>query len=593
MHKYLMIQRSLPRRSIPALLVVLALLIASFSSAQQDTPEPLYDLPNNAVPRISSTLALSSDGRLLVAANSFNDTISLVLPSSGEIIADIVVGDDPRSTALTPTATEAFVTSRADGTLTVVDIATRSVSRTFPVGILPNAVVINEAGQVFVSLQGSAEVVQVDSASGAILRRIATPPLPTGLALWGDFLYVTHLWSGQLSLIYLPLGEVVRTVTLGGDASLLHSLVINPATGQAYLPHSRSNAHNPALTYDSAVFAVVNVLDLRDMRVRREARLALESADRPVNMPFAAALDVRGTTLFVVNAGSNDLSIIDLTTGLARGHLALGSSPRGILLNRDGSTAFIHNVLDGTITSVDTRSLEVLDVLPISTSTIPVDVLIGAELFHSADDARLSANGWVSCATCHFDGQSDGRVWRGISGGRNTPVLANLAATAPYNWTGNWDEIADVEIKIRALSAGTGLLEGRLNAPLGDPHAGLSLDLDTLTAYLLTLQSPPTPPATAPEQVALGETIFTQLACATCHLPPNGVDGLQHDVGTGGTFDTPALLGLWQSAPYYHDGRAASLTEVFTLPGTHQIVGQVSREELDALIAYLLTLAGE
>ena len=56
-----------------------------------------------------------------------------------------------------------------------------------------------------------------------VIGDIPTPPLPTGLAIWGDFLYVTHFWSGQVSLIYLPMRQVVETVSTGADTGLLRA----------------------------------------------------------------------------------------------------------------------------------------------------------------------------------------------------------------------------------------------------------------------------------------------------------------------------------------------------------------------------------
>ncbi len=38
-------------------------------------------------------------------------------------------------------------------------------------------------------------------------------------------------------------------------------------------------------------------------------------------------------------------------------------------------------------------------------------------------------------------------------------MLYNLPETVPYNWSATWDELADVELKIRWLQAGTGLID--------------------------------------------------------------------------------------------------------------------------------------
>lgn len=130
--------------------------------------------------------------------------------------------------------------------------------------------------------------------------------------------------------------------------------------------------------------------------------------------------------------------VIDLKTGLARAHIPVGANPRGILLNRDNSLVFVYNALEGTLTVIETRNLTALDEIPISDFNIPVDIILGSQLFYSASDPRMSADQWVSCGNCHFDGMSDGRVWRGFSDGpRSTPVLYGLLETPPYNASGN------------------------------------------------------------------------------------------------------------------------------------------------------------
>jgi YVTN family beta-propeller protein len=388
--------------------------------------------------------------------------------------------------------------------------------------------------------------------------------MPAGLVLWGDFLYITHFWSGQISLIYLPQGRMIQSVRTGMDTAIFQAMEPDVSRGLAYLPQTRLNAQNVALTYDTTAFPVVNVVNLRDLSVLRTERISLDTADRPVNMPFAVALDRFNLRLYVANAGSDNVSVIDLTTGQARGHVAVGVNPRGILLNRDNSLLYVHNVLDGTVTTVQTNDLQVLDVLPITNLMVSADVLL---------------EGFVD-------------------GPRNTPLLYSLPETVPYNWSGTWDELADVELKIRWLQAGEGLVEGAPNPSSGDPHTGLSTDLDVLTSYLLSLRAPEDAPAEDTELIERGAEVFAAQECDSCHVGAAATNLQSFDVGTGTsslerhgtTFDTPSLRWLWLSAPYFHDGSAVTLRQVFELPGAHQLIYDVPAEEVDALVAYLLAL---
>lgn len=596
---------------VAALLLLLmlggALVTKPRAFAQTDatpTPLPLYALPDGRTNRAatSSTIALGGDGRTIVAANMINNTATIVIPTYNQVIAEIPVGRDPRSAAITPDDTRALVVNRADGTLSVIDMLGRSVSATIALGVgtLPYGVV-TENDAAYVSLLGSSQIALVDLVSNRVAGVIDVPHAPAGLALWGDFLYITHFWSGELSLIYLPTRRVIETRRTGGDTALFQSIELDITRGLAYFPQTRLNAQNPALTYDTIAFPVVNVMDLRALTMQGGDRVALDTADRPVNLPFAIALDRFARRLYVANAGSNNVSVIDMATGEARAHIVVGENPRGILLNRDNTLLYVHNALDGTLSMISTADFSVLDVLPIVNLNTPLEQVLGAQLFHSAVDPRMSADPVISCATCHFDGLSDGRVWMGYADGpRNTPLLYGLPETVPYNWSATWDELADVELKIRRLQAGLGLIEDNalLSPPLGNPHTGISVDLDLLTRYLASLTAPPSPLDTDAQIAERGLAVFEEQGCAGCHVGTAGTDLQAHDVGTGGSplervgtaFDTPSLRWLWLSAPYFHDGSAATLREVFEHPGDHQLIYDLPPEDIDALVYHLLRL---
>ncbi len=562
------------------------------------TPLPLFALPDAHTSRAytSNTLALASDGQTMVAVNMINNSVTIFIPAYDRVIAEVPVGKDPRSVAITPDSTRALITDHGDGTLAIVSLTSNTLVKTIPVGVLPYGVVTNSNDTAYVALEGSNQIAVIDLNAGRVTDTIDVPADPAGLTLWGDFLYITHFWSGKISMIYLPQSRMVQTVSTGSDTALFQDIEPDITRGIAYLPQTRLNAQNAALTYDPAAFPVVNVLDLHSLSLERDKRIALDTADRPVNLPFAAALDRFAQRLYVANAGSNSISVIDLNSGFARANIAVGANPRGLLLNGDNTKLYVDNALDGTITTIDTKSLAVTDTLPIVNLNLSLDVLLGEQMFNSAVDPRLSAGSGLSCATCHFDGQSDGRVWAGFPDGpRNTPLLYNLPETVPYNWSGTWSELADVELKIRWLQGGTGLIDQPM---VENPHAGMSVDLDLLTQYLTTLQAPPDPNHFDEAVIARGKQVFDQQGCASCHVGPAGTNLQSYDVGTGKsplekhgtTFDTPSLRWLWLSAPYFHDGSAATLKDVFTLPGKHQLIYTVSPGDIDALVAYLETL---
>jgi cytochrome c peroxidase len=68
------------------------------------------------------------------------------------------------------------------------------------------------------------------------------------------------------------------------------------------------------------------------------------------------------------------------------------------------------------------------------------------------------------------------------------------------------------------------------------------------------------------------------------------------DERIGPAFDTPTLRGLYDSAPYFHDGSAASLLDTITRasPGSeHDVRALLDEDEMTDLIAFLLALPYE
>jgi YVTN family beta-propeller protein len=307
-------------------------------------------------------------------------------------------------------------------------------------------------------------------------------------------------------------------------------------------------------------------------------------------MPFAVAFSPDGSRLYVVNSGSNDLSIIDLETALGVGHIELGDNPRGIVLTADGHRAYVLNTLSDDVSVLDLVSQKELSRVAVTESPLPPQVRRGKVLFFSSARAELARDQWVSCASCHLEAGHDGRTWPFDDGPRNTPVILGLADSAPFHWSGDRVDLFDFQKTIIDVQGGTGINEQEiadLAAFLGFGAFGASPERQidgSLTSVAET-----------------GREVFDAAGCAACHRGDAFTDGQLHDIGTsidaretrGSEFDTPSLLGIHDSAPYLHDGRAVTLHELLTtlnVGDSHGVTSNLTDEQLDALVAYLRSL---
>jgi hypothetical protein len=111
-----------------------------------------------------------------------------------------------------------------------------------------------------------------------------------------------------------------------------------------------------------------------------------------------------------------------------------------------------------------------------------------------------------------------------------------------------------------------------------------------LGAFLDRVPSYRAPPSSTPDLVRQGAGLFLSSGCGDCHSDPIPTEN--QDVGTGGSFQVPRLVGLRYRLPLMHDGCAETIQQRFvhTCGGTNHRDATLDDAEIDALVAYLSTL---
>lgn len=561
----------------------------------------------------SRDIALNDAGTDLFTANHDARSVSKIDAVTLTKKAEFPLGMPPVNLDLDE-QNQIWVTFQRDDRLGVFNSANGDQIALIEVGDEPFDVLHISTTQVAVSLYREGKVLLINNATFKIVNSLAVLPHPRGLAVStnGQKLYITHFGSGTLSIIDIAAWQVDTTIKPEADGNLFQNLAVTADGTRAYFPLTRSNVTNQARLFDSTVFPVVSVVDLVNEVALPGDRISLDIVDEPVGIPIDAALTE--DYLFILNAGSNDLTVINRDTDTTDAHLELGDNPRSMVLSSDQSKLFVHNSLSGSVSVIDTQTLTVDDEVTVSINPLPTSLLNGKRLFNNSNRTDLARDQWISCATCHFDGETDGRTWFFPDGPRNTPSLLGSDVTAPYHWSGDLDELHDVEATIRDIQAGTGLADGLDNCtPSCDqapPNAGRSADLDDLAAFMasLTLTANPNLDSSGllSAASARGEALFRSdsTGCISCHAPPLFTDKLRHDIGTGGDpderkgpdFDTPSLRGIYSTEPYLHDGRANTIRDVLTTHNPsdlHGVTSGLSQSEINDLVAFLQSLTFE
>jgi cytochrome c peroxidase len=271
----------------------------------------------------------------------------------------------------------------------------------------------------------------------------------------------------------------------------------------------------------------------------------------------------------------------------------------------------------------------------------PARVEIGRRLFR---DTRLSANGRVSCASCHdvSKGGADGRPRSVGFAGRETAVNAPTVFNAALNfrqfWNGraesleaqvglvvvnpvemgsNWNDVVEKVVRdadYRRAFANAyrdGVTRANIESAIASYERTLITPDSRFDKYLRGDRN-----ALSAEEIA-GYAKFKQYGCVSCHQGVNlggnmfqkfGVMGdyfamrgdvSEADMGrfnvTGDSadrhvFKVPSLRNVALTAPYFHDGRAQTLEEAVKVMFRYQLGRTPSAEDTAAIVKFLHTL---
>jgi YVTN family beta-propeller protein len=154
----------------------------------------------------SSPIAISDDDALLVVVNNLNDSVTVmnVAGDANTKVAEITVGDEPRTVAITTDKKFAYVTNQASATVSVIDLTTNQKTQDISVGVEPYGIALTPDGsRAYVANSASNTVSVIDTASNTVVATIKIPGVqPRGVAITNNnggtgqqFVYVTQFLS--------------------------------------------------------------------------------------------------------------------------------------------------------------------------------------------------------------------------------------------------------------------------------------------------------------------------------------------------------------------------------------------------------------
>jgi YVTN family beta-propeller protein len=427
----------------------------------------------------------------------------------------------------------------------------------------------------------------------AVTRAIDLPFSPRNMALVreGTRLVVADAYGGRLALVDPGRGvlESVRSLPAHNIRGLAtspdgRSLVVVHQVLHRLARTSFEDVHwGSLLSNDLRALKLDRVLaDEPDADPLRDGRqIDLGEPGHGSGDPAAVAFAPDGHVI-VALAGVDEI-LIGTDPGRLPIRTGVGRRPAALAIGPDGRTVYVANTLDDTLSVVDVASGHCRTTIPLGPGPVLSPAERGERLFF---DARLSHDGWMSCHSCHTDGHSNGRSGDTLGDGgfgapKRVPSLLGVGATGPWGWLGGFERLED---QVRQS------IESTMQGPKPTEE-----QVSDLVAYLRTLAAP-APAAASPDGAAAGRgrEVFRTRGCAECHAPPQYTTPQAYDVGLADEvghrrFNPPSLRGVGRREPLLHDGRAATLEEVFRRH-RHPGDAELSPGEVADLVAFLQTL---
>jgi DNA-binding beta-propeller fold protein YncE len=589
------------------------------------------------------SVVASPDGGTLYVACETAARIAVVDLASGTTTRTMPTPDAPLGLALSKDGGKLFVTCAAPkSTISVLDTTSGETLATHAAGYTAMAPVLSpDERTLYVCNRFNNVVPFIDLTSGRTAARVAVRREPVAMDRTPDgkhLIVATHLPHGRsdaehvaavVSIVDVEAGRVCKELPLPNGSTLLRGIAVSPDGKFAAVTHLLARFHLPTTQLDRG-WVQTNALTLIDIdRWEILNTVLLDNTSAGAANPWAAAWSVDGARLVVTHAGTHELSVIDAREMLARltalrdspgesthsGHdrpprtaadipsdLAFlvpmvrriplpNKGPRAVALV--GSKAYTANYFADTLAMVD------LDSPGTAATSLPLGPPPAMDLIRKGElawnDASLCYQGWLSCSSCHSsDARVDGLNWDNLNDGIGNPKNAKsmiLSFQTPPTTALGVRENAHVSVRA-----------GIKNILFASHPEEVALALD---AYLSNLEPMPSPHLVDGElspAARRGRDLFMseRVGCADCHAPPLYTRMKARDVGTSGRFDkptdkfdTPTLIELWRSAPYLHDGSAATVRDVLTTrnsEGLHGDVAGLSEMEIDDLCEYILSL---
>src|SRR5713226_1458810 len=202
----------------------------------------LYEIGENTGTRPEGPQTLVDyNSALHVPLSVFSLGISALAVHGDTVALTIQAGNSPSGVAVNPSTGRIYVANHGDGTISVIDSATKTVVGTITVGDIPAELAVNPAtNRLYLTYSDNNITTVIDGSTGQIVGNIAVPQNVKAIAVNSltNTIYLTGGGSSgsvpgsRLFLVSGSNNTVLRTIGIGSGP---FSIAVNPNSNRVYV----------------------------------------------------------------------------------------------------------------------------------------------------------------------------------------------------------------------------------------------------------------------------------------------------------------------------------------------------------------------
>ena len=362
--------------------------------------------------------------------NHGSDTVSVIDTATNSVITTIPVGDGSRGAAFDTSNNRVYVTNRNDDTVSVIDTATNAVITTIPVGDIPVGIVFNSTNRrIYVTNENDKTVSVIDPTTNIVVEDIAvgTKPRFPAFDSANNRIYVPNYGSNTVSVIdarvppkltvtspmssevindvvtpasdiawsvdkALASGSLTLTRTAGSiDPSSPHTCefvgrALHVGSHANFQLDNTTHSCREAVTLANGATYTLNFSGVDaeevaanpitrahvvfDARILATVVVDSQPAFRPAfNLGLTSPVAI--PTVYITNADSNTVSVIELATNTVIDTVAVGSRPVSAAFDPVHQRVYVSNYGSNTVSVIDTQTNTVTTTVSVGGGPVP------------------------------------------------------------------------------------------------------------------------------------------------------------------------------------------------------------------------------